>query len=291
MTKCRLSQSEVNQICLEVKRQGEEVTISKVKSLLGKGTHSDIAPKVLFFKQDEAGALKTNDTHTDQQADTDQNCFTDLSSRIQHILSTYLDVQIEQCTLEIRQVIESYLKSKQQGFSVTGITQLTTHQDHEDLKQHIELLQEQNQALTNKLAKLQQKLDNIQSQQASHQIKQNQQEHYNNQQRLEASITEQLKQLKGPRRAAFSERQVCIYLSITDFSTTLIKELKKNKQGKHQAKATYNYKTKFWELTNFNMTTLQFLFTNGFDISEHLVQYATKLKRQQRRTQHTDWSE
>ena len=281
----KISQHQINQICLEINKQGEEITITKVKKLLGKGTHSDIAPKVLLFKENKPLALKAIETKENELSLAPKDNEHHLSTTIYHILKQFTEGDINTATLKIRELAEHYIKQQvdEQNPILYAQKQDNT-QVNENLKLHLEHLEKQNKAMLSRLQELQQKiniLQHSQHQNAQTRTKIDTENQYSNDTDLGPPINEQIKQLKGDRRAAFSENKRCIYLYTVDFSTTLIKELKKGKRGKHQAKTTFNYKTKLWELKEFSLITLQFLFTNGFDISEHLVQYATKLKRNQ----------
>ena len=290
MTKTKVSQQKINEICIEIEKQGEDISIEKVKKILGQGVHSDIAPKVLLFKEDKNAALLSTGQVSNAPSKIEKNKIDEdnllhhLSIEIKKILEKYSGKEIDKTVLEVREIVEKYIKNKIRQTPNIYYQNTIPHQE-EDLKEHIEHLEKQNQALISKYKSLEQKIRFLEHDKklilnkSSNDRSENQQNSSN--EIIEESISEQIKQLKGDRRAAFSENKISIYLYTTDFSTTLIKELKKGKQGRHQANTIFNYKTKLWELTKFNLTTIQFLFTNGFDISEHLIQYAQKLKRQQ----------
>ncbi|MDC0535868.1 hypothetical protein OAO18_08685 [Francisellaceae bacterium] len=290
MSKDKISQREINEICIEIGKQGEDISIDKVKKLLGKGTHSDITPKVILFKEDKPTAILLAQEEVNPQINTNKDVSENdhllhhLSIEIKNILSTFSHEKIDQSVLNIRQTVEQYIKDKIRQ-TPNIYYQNKPRYDEEDMKDHIDHLEKQNQALISKYKSLEQKikiLEHEKKQLLTQSTENNQSSSKNrNNEQTEESIHNQIQQLNGDRRAAFSEKKVTIYLYTTDFSTTLIKELKKGKKGRHQAISTFNYKSKLWEITNFNLTTIQFLFTNGFDISEHLIQYAQKLKRQQ----------
>jgi len=287
MPKVNITQNEINMVCVEVGKQGEDISISKVKKLLGKGSHSEIAEKVLLFKENKNKALEIAEADKNNSMDIKNKSHPDehqASAIIKNTLIKYYNENIDACSLDIREQIDKYINEQ------SSIDQLNTcnqkHQNtilNEHLELHLEHLEQQNKALLTKNQKLQSQISMLNHEKnaliANDKIKGQGSGQYSADANLEEPILEQIKQLKGDRRAAFSEQKICIYLYTTDFSTTLIKELKKGKKGKHQAVTKFNYKTKLWELSDFTLTTVQFLFTNGFDISEHLIQYATKLKR------------
>ena len=62
-----ISQTQVNKICQDLTKLGEDISISKIKSLLGKGSHSTLTKMVLLYKDNQKKAIEVANTEKNNQ--------------------------------------------------------------------------------------------------------------------------------------------------------------------------------------------------------------------------------
>ena len=281
-----LTQRHINDTCDEILRQGETITIARVRKVIGYGNYSTIAPMVLRYKEDPAAARQLAEKAStaapaatpEENGDTAR---TSLTLQLENTLARFHCDDREACALALREAIDTYIHARLEQTDRKARTLRQQYQlTCENLGSHIDYLSQQNEQLREHIGELRHQLQQQQTdtrRQAARQAA-SAEASADRAASREPSIASQLKALQGRRCAALSQADGCIYLKVDDFSPTLLKELKKGKTGRHVARTRYNYKKGLWELYDFSMVTVQFLFSNGFDISEHLVQYVAKLK-------------
>ena len=283
-----ISQKEINQICQTLQQSSEEITIDKVKKILGKGLHSELSVLINLFKADKQAAIKiakleaknlVEKEHTNDQETEDDAI--NLSQKINSLIKDNPDA--EKITLQLRGIVQKHIDQEVSNkIALAKKDKLKAEQKYD----HIETQFLHLRSLYYKLYELNERLEDhikLSKDISNEALKKlhSEQESPIKKPMIKSTHIEQLEQLSGLRKAAFNQESKIIVLRVTDFHAPLHKVIQLGKKGVLQAKAIHNYQTKLWELTSYTSTTIKFLVQNGFDISEELHGLFKKLKKQQ----------
>jgi hypothetical protein len=288
MTHELVSQTEINQVCQTLQKGGEEITIDRVKKILGKGLHSELSVLINLFKTNKQAAIKV--AKAEAKNSTEKECSinqvaedsaTNLSQRINNLIKD--NPNAEKITLQLRDIVQKHIDQEVSNkVALAKKDKLKAEQKHDRIETQFLHLR----SLYYKLYELNERLEDhikLSKNISNEAIKKLHSEQANpiKKAMVKSTHIEQLEQLSGPRKAAYNQESKIIALKVTDFHAPLHKVIQLGKKGVLQAKAIHNYQTKLWELTSYTPTTIKFLVQNGFDISEELHDLFKKMKKQQ----------
>lgn len=271
------SQQQINDICHALQKQGEEVCIDKVKTLLGSEySYIDIARKVILFKEDYKKALNLGRASS-QSLSIEQPTLVD---NVQKALATF-GIESKECVLKVKHMIDdecaeqtAKLKSElyrleTRVLNLEGLY-LAEKSKYSQLLEKYQNLKDQHYALSQEVQKLssaragiaqpiQQKISDFRD------------------------VDVQLSTLNASKMAVYDlAKKVVVIKAPSD--DVLIKTLNSgNGRAYIHAVAEYDYKRKCWQLSGFNIQTIEFLMRNQFVISAELSYIHQALRQKQQK--------
>ena len=279
MSSEEIKQSDVNNICLTLQQNGEEISISKVKNLLHGGSYSQLSAAIELFKNNPKKAIQHCDISIKSKKHINK---INISSDIKKTITN--NDNIDLCTLKLRDIIQKHIDkevdskidnankrriaAEQKSNSITT-EYIALHNRYKSLKATYDALEK-----TLHLSK------NI-SPQAISQAKIEAQSSFIIS-KPQSTHDIQFSKLSGNLQCAYDAYNNLILLKISGFDATF-KSWKnifnQGKQGILKATCTYNYKTKYWEVSNYNRTTIKVLAQNNGSLSKEVEKLFQKLKK------------
>lgn len=275
-----LSQYQVNEACHMLRRDGQEVTIAKVRKLLDKHySLFDVADKVLLYKEDAKKAEKIAKEESVQ-----------ISEKVVLGLGAVIDKVLLSCALREHKAVALNLKEKLQDYIDQEI-KATIHKYEHEIKKirqkndHLEvnyygfkarfdqlikdqkLLKEQNYVLQQQLQKAQVS--------KSHRVTDE------SQQQRPAQVRDyqtQMTLLNADYCAVYDVQKQSIVVKMP-LKHKLEREFQKGRHSMYlRANAVYDFATKLWFLDQFEAKTINLLVRNNFVISKELAYVLQKLQ-------------
>lgn len=282
MTKVIL-QSEVNQACEQLENAKKAITISSVIEILGKGTHSQLVDAVLRYKESPEKAKKASDTSIvisdcDKKIKNKSDSF---SLKLKKLLTEEKTELSESGLLKLIDLINHYFSE--------NLTKKEKETRKEVQKLHIQIdhLETQLIDMSNKLKEKETLIEylNHQNLLATRPDKPKANFQTNKYSVTQAektpkvtsvkpkviTIEKQLSTLESTRMAAYDYKTGSIILKVKDFDGPLLKTLRYNRQELTDCDIFYEYETRFYHLSNYTKSTINFLNNNHFSFSKELT--------------------
>ena len=277
-----LSQQKVNEICHMIKRDGEEVTIAKVRVLMGKqDSFFALADKVLLFKESPELAKKVAVGEKPLKAIKNSENLTELIHQALQSCDISRDLDIALLLQEkIQKFIEDSICHRIQKMK-DQLKQTQLLNDHIEVRyyglksRHASLVSEYSE-LKEAHYKLQQNLQNITV---------TKKKWLAEDQAVEKSVQvrdyqSQMQLLSGDCCAAYDPKRNQIVLKVP-VKHALVRELQKGASSIYLcANSTFDYTSKYWLLDSFEAKTINLLVRNNFVISKELSLVLSHLQRQ-----------
>ena len=277
-----LTQRKVNDICHMIKRNGEEITIAKVRVLLGQqDSFCALADKVLLFKENPELAKKLALTEEPLKAIRNAENLTGLIYDALQSFNVPKDVDIALLLQEkIHKFFEDSVNTKIQAMK-DQLKQTQLLNDHIEtryygLKSRYASLVAKYTELKESHYQLQQNLQNVIAAKdkwtAEDQV-------------VEKAVQvrdyqSQMKLLSGECCAAYDAKRNQIVLKVP-VKHALVRELKKGASSIYLcANSTFDYTSKYWLLDSFEAKTIRLLMRNNFVISKELSLVLSHLQQQ-----------
>ena len=267
-----LNQQKVNEICHMIKRDGEEVTVAKVRVLMGEqDSFFALADKVLLFKENPELAKKLALKEKPLKAIKDATNLTELIRNALQPCNISKDLDIVFLLQEkVQKFIEDSIgyKIKKMKDQLKKTQLLNDHIEvrYYGLKSRYQSLVSEYGALKEAHYKLQQNLQNITT---------NKKKWVTADQVVEKSVQirdyqSQMQLLSGDCCAAYDPKRNQLVLKVP-VKHALVRELKKSAASIYlYANATFDYATKYWLLDSFEAKTINLLMRNNFVLSKEL---------------------
>ena len=273
-----ITQDDVNYICMALKQGGEEITITKVKNLLNRGTHSQLSHAVDLFKKSPNKAKELSHI----KISTNKNDFNNENFNIYHrelcsLIMQKTTLTKEQINIKVRELTHKFLNEE-----ITNKTQIAIDQkkkiecklrdittDYVALKKRYDNLKNMYDALDTNLRMTK----NI----SPLEIKKIKQEAQGQNISVKTKVTsthhEQLKELSGKIVCSYDIARNLIIFKYNCYPT-FIREWKKildqGKKGILDANTHWNFSKKYYELSNFTKKTIHILANNGAKLSKEV---------------------
>ncbi|WP_192484914.1 MULTISPECIES: hypothetical protein [Cysteiniphilum] len=275
-----LSQYQVNEACYMLKRDGQEITIAKVRKLLDKHySFFDVADKVLLYKED---ATKAEKAAKEESVQSPEKTVLGLGSVIDKVLLSCALHEHKEVAINLKEKLQDYIdqeiRSKVHKYE-HEIRKLRQKNDHlevsyygyktrfEQLMQEQTLLKEQNYMLQQQL----QKAQVVKNHRVTEEV----------QQQKPAQVRDyqiQMKLLNAELCAVYDVQKQRIVVKMPP-NHQLKWEFQKGMHGRYlHANAVYEFGTKFWFLSQFEAETINLLVRNKFVISKELADVLQKLQ-------------
>ncbi|MCF6768492.1 hypothetical protein L3V86_08970 [Thiotrichales bacterium 19S11-10] len=287
-----IAQSEVNSICDQIKAQGQVITISLVRSMLGKGTHSQLVEAVLRYKTDEIKAkeyaqkesqIQIRDEETQQK--NKQKIRTTkketLIDQLKSLNKKYNLALTEAQLIEVASLCDNHFKKQKEA-------EKNTHRKStQQLKIEIDQLETRLYAANEQIQKQAAIIEHLNQQQLLFTKPETPKHNFKTQtlQKTEVkesikkgpSVQEQLQPIHSARVAAYDFNTGNIILKANDFNAPLLKILRLNQKDVIAASVYYDYKTRYYHLSNCSKNTINFLKNYHFAFSDALTHQANKI--------------
>ncbi|MDA0911658.1 MAG: hypothetical protein O2809_08940 [Proteobacteria bacterium] len=275
-----LSQSQVNEACHMLKRDGQEVTIAKVRKLLDKHySFFDVADKVLLYKED---TKKAETIAKEEVVQPPEKTVLGLGSVIDKVLLSCALREHKEVAINLKEKLQDYIdqeiktKIHKYEHEIKKIRQRNDHLEvnyygskarFEQLIQEHKLLKEQNYMLQQQLQKAQ-VVKNHRVTEETQQQRPAQMRDYQTQMGL----------LKADCCATYDVQKQSIVVKMPP-KHKLEREFQKGMRSMYlRANAVYDFATKFWFLDQFEAKTINLLVRNNFVISKELAYVLQKLQ-------------
>ena len=261
------TQKQINELCLMIQHQGEEITIDKVKALLdGEYSIVEIAKKVLLFKN---GKSELDNKNIDATIHANQ---VSLLDKINGLLSNAnLDQSNHDLALSLKMLFHEHTKKDKSlehdiyvslKFKYDHIERnyLSINKKYDELLQKYKNIKDKYYALSQQYTKLS-RLSKNSYMQTDNAKRSNERK----------SISEQLSYAQSENFAGFDFSKGVIVVKGT-LDNEVIRALN-NQSAKAliQADALYNFEKQYWELSNYRLITIQTLERNNFIFSNELI--------------------
>lgn len=267
----KVTQKLVNQKCELLKSQNEEITVNKVRKLIG-GNISiiDLVEKVTLYKQDKKNALAS--AESEEQPLQEKPC-DQLLDIIQTTLKEY-SIEENQVAFSLRSNLKKYIdqqvsekskKLKQKQVEVSNkndsleISNLTLN------RRYNELLEKYNE--------LKEDLHNIKQDFNNRAIKQLKKENeVSSLLNIEDFNTfqDQLRKYKEEPMVAVYDNTKNVIMIKFPHTHALTAECRRGSSAFLQAKTKFDFDNKVWQLTDYNMKTINYLRSKRFVFSREL---------------------
>ncbi|WP_440682837.1 hypothetical protein [Cysteiniphilum halobium] len=275
-----LSQSQVNEVCQMLKRDGQEITIAKVRKLLNKHySFFDVADKVLLYKED---AKKAEKAAKEELVQSPEKTVQGLGSVIDKVLLSYALCEHKDIVINLKEKLQAYIdqeiKAKVHKYE-HEIKKLRQKNDHlevnyygskakfDQLIQEQKLLKEQNYLLQQQLQKAQ--------------VSKNHRVTEESKQQRPAQVRDyqtQMTLLNADCCAVYDVQKQSIVVKMPP-KHKLEREFQKGIHSIYlRANTVYDFATKFWFLDQFEAKTINLLVRNNFVISKELAYVLQKLQ-------------
>lgn len=275
-----LSQYQVNEACYMLKRDGQEITIAKVRKLLDKHySFFDVADKVLLYKED---AVKAEKAAKKEIVQSSEKAVTGLGSVINKVLLSCALREHKEIAINLKERLQDYIdqeikaKVHKHEHEIKKLRQKNDHLEvsyygykarFEQLMQEQTLLKEQNYMLQQQLQKAQ-VVKNHRVTEETQQQRPAQMRDYQTQMAL----------LKVDCCAAYDVQKQSVVVKMPP-KHKLEREFQKGINSMYlRANAVYDFATKLWFLDQFEEKTINLLVRNNFVISKELAYVLQKLQ-------------
>ncbi|MCF6764420.1 hypothetical protein L3V82_01460 [Thiotrichales bacterium 19S3-7] len=292
----KITQSEVNNACELLNSQGKTITISHVRDVLGKGTHSQLVDAVFRYKDDKLNATEYAQKEleialSDEQQITQTATHKKKTKKLNliDVLKQYSDKNSlaikEENLIEFAQLADQYFQKSKDKLTKKHrkeLQQLKIQIDH--LETRIYTANEQidkNNAIIEHLNQQQLLLSHQDT--PKHSFKRTISTNKPERAKITTnkikgpSVEEQLQPIHCARVAAYDFSTGNIVLKANDFNGPLLKILRLNQKEIISANVFYEYKTRFYHLSNCSQATISFLNDYHFTFSEALTSQVNKI--------------
>ncbi|WP_119343783.1 hypothetical protein [Facilibium subflavum] len=267
-----VTQKQVNEACQMIKRDGDAITVAKVRTLLGK-KHSffELADKVLLYKDDPDLAKKI--AQSEKSAACNKTKETGMVGVIDQVLKDHDVAMHEALAFKLSEVLHHDIKkrishqTKQCQDTLLKVRRANDHIEvrYYGLKARFDALVQTHQKLEEEHYKLQQALQNALARRKNYQN-----EIEDNKPVQMRDYQAQMSLLEGNCCAGYDPRRKQIVVKVP-VKHKLIKEFEKGQNSIHlRADATFDFASKYWFLDGFEAKTIQLLMRNDFVISKEL---------------------
>lgn len=275
-----LSQHQVNEVCQMLKRDGQEISIAKVRKFLDRHySFFDVTDKVLLYKENPD---KAREVAKKEVIKTTETPVQGLGAVIDRVLLSCALHEHKQIALNLKEKLQNYideeikLKVHQCELQLKKICQKNDHLEVNfyGMQARLRQLIEDQKALKEQNYLLQQQLQKAQTQ-----------KHYraaeeSNQQKP-AQIRDyqtQMTLLNTECCAVYDVQKQSIVVKLPP-KHKLEKEFQKGVNSMYlRANAVYDFSTKYWFLDQFEAKTISLLVRNNFVISKELAYVLQKLQ-------------
>jgi len=277
-----LTQRKVNDICHMIKRNGEEITIAKVRVLMDQqDSFCALADKVLLFKENPELAKKLALREEPLKAIRNSENLTGLIYDALQSFNVPKDVDIALLLQEkIHKFFEDSVNTKIQAIK-DQLKQTQLLNDHIEIRYYG--LKSRYASLVAKYTEL--KESHYQLQQNFQNVIAAKDKWIAEDQVVEKAVQvrdyqSQMKLLSGECCAAYDAKRNQIVLKVP-VKHALVRELKKGASSIYLcANSTFDYTSKYWLLDSFEAKTIRLLMRNNFVISKELSLMLSHLQQQ-----------
>ncbi|TNF69923.1 MAG: hypothetical protein EP298_00965 [Gammaproteobacteria bacterium] len=294
----KISQSEVNKACELLQQESKSITISHVRNVLGKGTHSQLVDPVLRYKSSEseakAYAKDELEIALSENSDTSSPKLNKKKKNLKkHSLIDQLKLYTKEHTLVIPE--EHLIKLAQLADKYFQTSKDKLNQKHrkelQQLKIQIDHLETRIYSANEQLDKNKAIIEHLNQQQLliskkdipKHDFKSTLKTTKAEKTKVTTnkikgpSVEEQLQPIHSARVAAYDFSTGNIVLKANDFNGPLLKILRLNQKEVISANVFYEYKTRFYHLSNCTSETITFLNDYHFTFSSALTSQVNKI--------------
>ncbi len=289
-----LTQKKVNEVCQMLKRDGNGITIAKVRALLDKRySFFTLADKVILFKNDPKLAQEVADKELKLIERADKGLFEHTYDAIESADKT-LDLKLDDkksVSLLLAESLQSYIDQsieKNTNTHQAKAKKIQLNNDHMEVQyfglraRYQKLLSHYN-TLKDEHYHLEQAFQNLKAGKRTFEDENADKERNTIVQMRDVNL--QLSLLKGECCAGYDPKHKQIVVKLPA-KHKLIKELEKGVRSIHlRANAVYDFASKLWLLDSFEAKTINLLTRNNFVISKELALVLRYLESQQNQSE------
>ncbi|AIT09223.1 hypothetical protein LO80_04030 [Candidatus Francisella endociliophora] len=278
----QVTQKLVNQKCDLLKSQNEEITVNKIRKLIGNGVSIiDLVEKVTLYKDDRKQALAVAENEVEQISKpnhdelletikttlksfaVDKN---DITYTLRNNLKTHIDKEVADKTSKLKQK-QVELSNRNDSLEISNLT-----------------LEKRYKELLEKFSQLKEDLHQLKQDFNNRTIKQlNKEDEEASLLDIEefTSFSEQLRKYnKDPSVAVYDANKRTILIKFPATSA-LTAECRKGRSSFLNAITTFDFTNKVWELRGYNLKTVDYLKRKGFVFSRELETIVYMFKQRQ----------